>query len=383
MPPSGRRRSPRSRMTRTRSRRFASWRPATRTSGSGGPQRQRLERAADILPLARAERDEELRRTLLERLVTIASAADGPGRRGAGPGRTRGSTTARDGREELATRHDSHRGAQPRARRQGARQRGAACRTRIDGARGGAASRRSRRAAQRRGQDGSQGRWDHRARARGGRQRRHQRAARHARIGDGAGQEQIGRKEGAGNDAGTGRSRGRQTTGTRNMAATSGEPGRPGRDPGAAVGTRGGESWTPSKPSGPRSQPSRPSSSMRPRSRGSRRAPASRGRRSQSNSGSRPNAAPRMNCARRGAPAVRRSSTGSTACAETTPLDQARTRAGRVGGDRIDRRGSGRRRTCRRRSTRRAPAHGSVIRTGSICTRRMRASRSSPRKPNV
>ena len=36
----------------------------------------RLERAADILPLARAERDEELRRTLLERLVTIASAAE-------------------------------------------------------------------------------------------------------------------------------------------------------------------------------------------------------------------------------------------------------------------------------------------------------------------
>jgi uncharacterized protein DUF349 len=39
---------------------------------------ERLERAADILPLARGERDEELRRTLLERLVTLASAADGP-----------------------------------------------------------------------------------------------------------------------------------------------------------------------------------------------------------------------------------------------------------------------------------------------------------------
>jgi hypothetical protein len=37
---------------------------------------ERLERAADLLPLARAERDEELRRTLLERLVTIASTAD-------------------------------------------------------------------------------------------------------------------------------------------------------------------------------------------------------------------------------------------------------------------------------------------------------------------
>jgi hypothetical protein len=39
---------------------------------------ERLERAADLLPLARAERDEELRRTLLERLVTIASTADAP-----------------------------------------------------------------------------------------------------------------------------------------------------------------------------------------------------------------------------------------------------------------------------------------------------------------
>src|SRR5262245_46601819 len=39
----------------------------------------RLDRAADILPLARAERDEELRRTLLERLVTIASSANGTG----------------------------------------------------------------------------------------------------------------------------------------------------------------------------------------------------------------------------------------------------------------------------------------------------------------
>jgi Domain of Unknown Function (DUF349) len=38
---------------------------------------ERLERAADLLPLARAERDEELRRILLERLVTIASGADG------------------------------------------------------------------------------------------------------------------------------------------------------------------------------------------------------------------------------------------------------------------------------------------------------------------
>ena len=39
---------------------------------------ERLERAADLLPLARAERDQELRRTLLERLVTIASTADAP-----------------------------------------------------------------------------------------------------------------------------------------------------------------------------------------------------------------------------------------------------------------------------------------------------------------
>jgi hypothetical protein len=38
---------------------------------------ERLERPADLLPLARAERDEELRRTLLERLVTIAGGADG------------------------------------------------------------------------------------------------------------------------------------------------------------------------------------------------------------------------------------------------------------------------------------------------------------------
>ena len=38
---------------------------------------ERLERAADLLPLVRAERDEELRRALLERLVTIASAGDG------------------------------------------------------------------------------------------------------------------------------------------------------------------------------------------------------------------------------------------------------------------------------------------------------------------
>ena len=38
----------------------------------------RLHRAADILPLARDERDEDLRRELVERLVSIATAADEP-----------------------------------------------------------------------------------------------------------------------------------------------------------------------------------------------------------------------------------------------------------------------------------------------------------------
>ena len=37
---------------------------------------ERLERAADILPLVRAERDEDLRRALIERLVAIAIAPD-------------------------------------------------------------------------------------------------------------------------------------------------------------------------------------------------------------------------------------------------------------------------------------------------------------------
>ena len=41
----------------------------------------RLHRAADILPLARDERDEDLRRELVERLVSIATAADEAGRR--------------------------------------------------------------------------------------------------------------------------------------------------------------------------------------------------------------------------------------------------------------------------------------------------------------
>ena len=37
---------------------------------------ERLHRAADILPLARSERDEDLRRELVERLVSIATAPD-------------------------------------------------------------------------------------------------------------------------------------------------------------------------------------------------------------------------------------------------------------------------------------------------------------------
>src|SRR5687768_539979 len=38
---------------------------------------ERLEQAADLLPLVRSERDEDLRRQLVERLVAIASAPAG------------------------------------------------------------------------------------------------------------------------------------------------------------------------------------------------------------------------------------------------------------------------------------------------------------------
>ena len=124
--------------------------------------------AADILPLARSERDEDLRRELIERLVSIATApddADGD------------AALALEGIEDqrqladrgagLAVRYGAHRGARARARRQGARQHRAQGRASGDGARSGAANRRSRRAAERRGEDGSQGRRCRGAGARG------------------------------------------------------------------------------------------------------------------------------------------------------------------------------------------------------------------------
>ena len=99
----------------------------TRTCGCGARRRRGWSGGRRPGRWSRAERDEDLRRELTERLVGDRDRAGGRRRRrGAGPRRPRRSEAARGGGEGVAARDGADRGARPRARRQGAQQRRAA-----------------------------------------------------------------------------------------------------------------------------------------------------------------------------------------------------------------------------------------------------------------